>query len=253
MNKTDFLTLVKEPKQMTDQENGALSDILSSFPYFHAAHLLLLYGLKKTASGKYDQQLRESAIQVPDRHILFNLVYNLNVQAASALQEKEQVRESPVAKPKEVKAENQVELLEIDETNQASSVVEKSETVELPNSSNQNYNTTQTFELEYDTIPKEPETDQHAQPSPFDLIEKFIEENPAFVPNRLDMSENREDISISSIQEDEEVATETLASVYVSQKLYQKAISVYEKLILKFPEKSAYFASRIEELRNNVK
>ena len=43
--------------------------------------------------------------------------------------------------------------------------------------------------------------------------------------------------------------TETLVNIYIKQKLYKEAIEAYEKLVLKFPEKSSYFASRIEEIK----
>ncbi len=51
-----------------------------------------------------------------------------------------------------------------------------------------------------------------------------------------------------SILEDEELVTETLANIYLSQKNYDKALSSYQKLSLKYPEKSIYFASRIKEI-----
>lgn len=42
--------------------------------------------------------------------------------------------------------------------------------------------------------------------------------------------------------------TETLAEIYIEQQFYQRAIAVYKKLILLYPEKSAYFASLIEKV-----
>ena len=57
----------------------------------------------------------------------------------------------------------------------------------------------------------------------------------------------------SSVLEDENLVTETLAKIYVLQGNPAKAIRAYEILSLKFPEKSAYFAALIKELKNNIK
>ena len=51
-------------------------------------------------------------------------------------------------------------------------------------------------------------------------------------------------------KEDDLFCTETLAKIYVAQEFYQRAIDIYEKLILLYPKKSAYFASLIEQTKN---
>ena len=55
-----------------------------------------------------------------------------------------------------------------------------------------------------------------------------------------------------SYEEEKEVNfdlyTETLAQVYVEQGYYEQAKAIYSKLILAYPEKSAYFATLIEKL-----
>ena len=51
---------------------------------------------------------------------------------------------------------------------------------------------------------------------------------------------------------DDYLYTETLARIYAEQQFYYQAIEVYNKLILLYPEKSAYFASLKEELKKNL-
>jgi tetratricopeptide (TPR) repeat protein len=82
------------------------------------------------------------------------------------------------------------------------------------------------------------------------LIEEFIKTNPRIVP--VQSSDANEDISADSIKEHESFFTDTLAQIYVKQGNYAKAILAYEKLILKYPEKSTYFAGQISEIRKHL-
>ena len=59
----------------------------------------------------------------------------------------------------------------------------------------------------------------------------------------------KEDKSYEDIQtEDFDLYTETLAQIYAEQGYYEQAKNIYSKLILAYPEKSAYFAALIQKL-----
>jgi tetratricopeptide (TPR) repeat protein len=79
------------------------------------------------------------------------------------------------------------------------------------------------------------------------LIDKFIETEP-----KLDAKKEPElqgDVSKSSTVKKGEIITELMANIYINQAYYDKAIAIFEKLILKYPKKKSYFASKIEDLK----
>ena len=86
-----------------------------------------------------------------------------------------------------------------------------------------------------------------------ELIDKFINANPRIEPQKDKLYLPNEDISKPFTEESGGLVTETLAKIYVNQGYYSKAIDIYEKLSLKFPEKSSYFAFQIEKVKENIK
>jgi hypothetical protein len=52
-----------------------------------------------------------------------------------------------------------------------------------------------------------------------------------------------------SVLENKDVISETLAKLYVKQGYRDRAIAMYERLCLAFPEKSTYFAAEIDKLK----
>jgi len=83
------------------------------------------------------------------------------------------------------------------------------------------------------------------------IIERFIREEPQIKPPQADKI-NLENKARKSAEDHLTMVTETLANIYVEQGLYPKAIAIYKKLSLKYPEKSTYFAARITELTDKL-
>jgi len=86
-----------------------------------------------------------------------------------------------------------------------------------------------------------------------DLIDRFIISNPRIEPKMEKPVVQNEDLSRPFTEEQGGFVTETLANIYLTQGYYSKAIDIYEKLCLKFPEKSDYFAAQIEKIREIIK
>lgn len=78
------------------------------------------------------------------------------------------------------------------------------------------------------------------------LINEFITNQPKIKPKKEFYSP--ENMAKKSLVDNENIVTETLAKVYADQGNISKAKSIYEQLILRFPEKKSYFATIIRNL-----
>ncbi|MDR6406366.1 MULTISPECIES: hypothetical protein [Chryseobacterium] len=78
------------------------------------------------------------------------------------------------------------------------------------------------------------------------VIENFIENNPK-------ISQLKDEVNFVVKEKNDDIShlmTETLANLYVEQKLYTKAIKAFETLIRKTPEKKEYYEGKIQEIRD---
>nr|WP_321226538.1 hypothetical protein [uncultured Psychroserpens sp.] len=80
----------------------------------------------------------------------------------------------------------------------------------------------------------------------FDLIDKFLENNPKIVPTK-ELKKVNTDTSDKVAHDG--LMTETLARIYLEQNNYAKAIQSYKILSLKYPEKSGFFADQIKAVK----
>ena len=81
-----------------------------------------------------------------------------------------------------------------------------------------------------------------------EIINIFLEKKPKIKNNKqrfFNASENAK----KSILENNDIITETLAKVYAKQEHFEKAILAYQKLSLKYPQKSSYFADQIKVIK----
>jgi hypothetical protein len=93
--------------------------------------------------------------------------------------------------------------------------------------------------------------DQQEETSQEQLIERFLKEEPRIPPSRVHFFDPT-DKARQSVQEHQDIVSETLARIYADQGNISKAIKIYQQLSLKFPEKSSYFVAQIKNLEKNT-
>lgn len=102
------------------------------------------------------------------------------------------------------------------------------------------------------TTKKALEPENERQKEQLKIIEQFIKTQPS-ISNPKDKASPTPGGDLSSIKTGEfndNVVSETLVEILIKQGKKDKAIEVLKKLIWKFPQKKAYFAAQIEELKS---
>ena len=114
-----------------------------------------------------------------------------------------------------------------------------SEEIDPPdNSKVEKYSFLDWFDIINDEVPKVEKK--------LDLIDEFIKNSPKIEFSKEEESDNK--ITVDTKIKDE-LITETLAKIYVTQKKFNKAIKAYDILSLKYPKKSSFFADQINYIK----
>ncbi|MDI5886507.1 tetratricopeptide repeat protein [Flavobacterium yafengii] len=276
MNVTDYTYLINKPDAIHEKQTEALEKVLIEFPYFQSARAIQLKGLYNQNSFKYNTALKITAAHSTDRSILFDFITSdtfTSIQKGLYDKKALEILDINVVDSEtivtEEKTESKINSLErsiLTSIKEASAVDvdDASKTTEeklaigkpLDFSKSEQHSFQEWLQLSRtEPIQREKESainlplpviDEDKRKK-LELIDKFIEASPKISPVKHGVTStvtfdlNAADNSF--------LMTETLARVYLEQKKYQKAIQAYEILILKYPEKSSFFADRISDIK----
>ena len=220
-------------EEISKIDKREIEKLISDYPYFDIARLLNLLLIKEKEPSQLSAILSKSAIYLRDRKRLYHLL-NTDLRKGLIKDYKKEHESSIEKAPNNSGLENSdFEKDLLDFSYSESTVKNNIENTKPKENSNKKL---------------EPKVEKKNKNS---LIERFLIEEPGVIP--ADKKTNLTgDVSKTSIQERENLLSDTLAKIYIKQGLYNKAIFAYEKLSLKYPEKSVYFASQIKEIKEII-
>ncbi len=218
-----------------------LRQLVERYPYFHAARLLYLRSLFHNHDASFHEELRKAALYVPSRKVLYHLIegdsLNPNLQTdkrsagAKATTSGDDRTESligqfldslPEEKPhRRHKVDASVDYIEFLRQNESGSSVL--------------------------SPPKGEGTTSGTS-----VIDDFLDNE-----GKLVLHDRSDDELLKPLPDAENggegaILTEVMAKIYIKQQKYDNALEIIQKLSLKYPKKSRYFADQIRFLEKLI-
>ena len=281
MDAQEFITYLEEPGKLGKESLDEIQHLSNEFPYCQSLRILHLLNLHLTDQLMFSEHLKTTAAYIADRKRLKELIAGLNREEEMLSKEqgtrdeeqgtrnKEQGTRDEAQENKEQGTRDlglgteehgvgreEVVIDHIDSRDPeppqepAVTMVDQDEEARL-------LKLKKILEDRLNEIQKEKEEAERAllereaaekQLTKEEIIDRFIEEEPSISRPKSDFFDPVKNAKKSQ-QDTDGIVSETLANIHLKQGNTEKAIEIYRKLSLKFPEKSSYFAARIEKLK----
>jgi tetratricopeptide (TPR) repeat protein len=217
MQPEQFLKLLHTPHSITPEEVQTLKNLLRRHPHFQIAHALLAKVAYDRDRLSADQAIQIAAVYATDRAYFKALLEDTQPFSAST---REVMPATPIPEAGKIAKTRAYDFVNA----YVNTIQQKAE----------------------QKITKKKSLAQ------LNSIQVFLQEDVNFHPQSLQTSSYADlkiDLTQHSTTFHDHLATETLAQILGQQGKLQRALAIYEKLILKFPEKKTYFANCIEQLK----
>ncbi len=276
MDSLSFHKLIKNFTNLTEAEYSQLANLSVQFPYSQIIRLLQTRAAQDLHHADMAELLNQSAVYSTDRSVLKWVMNSPRVERVEAsvvidspksevqvAQEFQEVLSSPsqsssllesnelsgdalredlyheLEKLQKLKHDFEVSLEEFQKANHRESVA-----IGKPKQLKE----TDPLLAEIKLTKKKIRVENPKQKEQNEIIDQFIRTKP--ILPKIKPAEPAADLSEESSIFSDNIVSETLVDLLLKQGKKDKAIEVLKKLIWKFPQKKAYFAAQIEDLKN---
>ncbi|NQT77370.1 MAG: hypothetical protein HQ565_06625 [Bacteroidetes bacterium] len=263
MDQREFISFIREPQTLSKSSLPEIEKLASEFPYCQSLKILHLLNLRMIKHVLFTEELKSTAARIADRKRLKELIKDLQKEAVDIPEIKDEILKPEVVEEKDSipepplpEAEREIIEDEMDEEKPVAipdpivPVVEQDEEERLR--ALKQIVEDRLKEISGEKKPLYPEDESEEEPeltdsSKEELIDKFIREQPSISRLKADFFDPVK-MAKSSLEEKDDIVSETLAQIHAQQGNTDKAIEIYRKLSLKYPEKSSYFAAQIKKI-----
>jgi tetratricopeptide (TPR) repeat protein len=234
MTKEKFTYFIANPTEVSAHEIEEFESVANEYPYCQLVHSLLAKAYSKHSSEELSQEkIRRAAASALSRNALRKIVRGTFTNQSF---------------------NTSITKFDSEYIHKLDSILEakEEETNRVAHAYQQEILSDRDF-LTYSSAAEDALLNEIAQKQQLQnvIIDNFLIKDPGLIrttKSQLEAMGKQEDLSIKSGKLEKGIVTESYAKILTMQGRKDKAIGVYEKLILKFPEKKAYFASKIQEL-----
>ena len=263
MQVNNFIQYIDNSERISAISEGEIVPIIKEFPYCQTGQLMYAIQLNTSNSILFEEQLKKAASVCSDRTKLYEYIKKeAKIESQEKLLKAGECEVLVDNKFLPTEGKDELGLLEKEYLSQAisSSIllessakiddedIEKEREIKLFDE-----NASHSFSSwlkHYNGDEPEIESGNKKERN-MDIINKFIQEDPRIVPQKTAFYSPVNMARLSVI--DSGIVSETLALIHVDQGNFHEAISTYEKLMVKNPKKSSYFAAQIKILKQKLK